>query len=135
VQTPASHQIATRSLVLLALATFGLCGTVPVAADEKQPTPITRCGWFENPTPGNAWLTDKEGQWIVGTQGGHQAEGDWPDFNGKNWVSTNRSYGYGCACMRVIADSTSNEVQRIISSNVRPLRACRQDPSLPKPEA
>lgn len=39
-----------------------------------------RCGWFENPTPANAWLTDRDGDWIIPVQGGHQANGDWPAF-------------------------------------------------------
>jgi len=122
-------------LVLLATALIAL-GIAPwAAAVEKQAKATTRCGWFQNPTPGNAWLTDKDAQWIIGVQGGHQAEGDWPEFNGQHWVSTNRSYGYGCACMKLVADAQSREVQRIVSSTVRPLKACRQDPSLPKPEA
>ena len=40
----------------------------------------TRCGWFSNPTPANASLYDRDGEWVIGVQGGHQAEGDWPDF-------------------------------------------------------
>ena len=28
-----------------------------------------RCGWLENPTPGNYWLTDKDGDWTISTQG------------------------------------------------------------------
>jgi hypothetical protein len=30
-----------------------------------------RCGWFSNPTPGNAWLKDRDGEWTIGTQGNH----------------------------------------------------------------
>jgi hypothetical protein len=122
-------------LALLAAALIALGATPWATATDTQPKAATRRGWFQNPTPGNAWLTDKDAQWIIGIQGGHQAEGDWPDFNGRHWVSTNRSYGYGCACMKLVVDAQSREVQRIVSSAVRPLKACRQDPTLPKPEA
>ena len=63
-----------------------------------------RCGWFENPTPGNAWLTDKDGEWLIGAQGGYQAEGDWAEFSDDQWVKTNGYYGYGCTCMQVTVD-------------------------------
>ena len=42
-----------------------------------------RCGWFSNPTPGNASLYDRDGEWIIGVQGGYQADGDWPAFSGE----------------------------------------------------
>lgn len=28
-----------------------------------------RCGWFENPTPANATLADRDGLWEIATQG------------------------------------------------------------------
>ena len=34
-----------------------------------------RCGWLENPTPGNWWLKDARGLWIISAQGGPYAEG------------------------------------------------------------
>ena len=34
-----------------------------------------RCGWLENPTPGNWWLRDARGLWIISAQGGPYAEG------------------------------------------------------------
>ena len=27
-------------------------------------------GWLQNPTPGNWWLVDRDGEWTIGTQGG-----------------------------------------------------------------
>ncbi|MBU6503892.1 MAG: DUF4087 domain-containing protein [Burkholderiales bacterium] len=90
----------------------------------------TRCGWWSNPTPQNVSLFDRDGEWIVGIQGGHQAEGDWPDFKDSEWVNTNRHYGYGCACLTVVLDPRSHEVIRIRAAHARPLRACRQDPAL-----
>jgi hypothetical protein len=92
-----------------------------------------RCGWFENPTPGNAWLTDRDGEWIVGAQGGHQAEGDWPDFADNQWVKTNVNYGYGCACLRVKADFKTRRILEIVSATAKSLSACRNDPTLTEP--
>jgi hypothetical protein len=93
----------------------------------------TRCGWVSNPTPANMWLFDRDGQWIIGTQGGYQMEGDWdlPDFRRGQWVRTNvGSYGYGCACLRLRVNKETREVIEIKSSRARSLSACRRDRSL-----
>jgi hypothetical protein len=103
------------------------------ASSTPSLAPATRCGWFVNPTPGNASLIDRDGEWIVGVQGGHQADGDWPEFADDQWISTNRNYGYGCACMRVVADPKSHEIQKILKASVRPIKACRLDRTLGKP--
>ena len=95
---------------------------------------VLRCGWFENPTPANAWLTDKDGTWTIGVQGGHQADGDWPDFSDARWVGTNRSYGYGCACLRVHAQEASHQVTQIVFAWSRPLAVCRRDARLKEPK-
>jgi hypothetical protein len=101
----------------------------PAHAAGADRAPIL-CGWFDNPTPGNAWLTDRDGEWTLGTQGGEQAEGDWPDFAADRWVETNGSHGHGCACMRVVADREAREIRRILAAWSRPLSACRQDRQL-----
>jgi|ERR1044072_4495163 hypothetical protein len=90
----------------------------------------TRCGWFSNPTPANASLYDRDGQWTIGAQGGYQAEGDWPSFGPKQWVETNGHYGHGCACLRVQVDHQKGEVIKIESARARPLSACRRDRAL-----
>ncbi len=93
----------------------------------------TRCGWFSNPTPGNIWLNDRDGEWIIGIQGGYQTEGDWdwPKFKKGQWVRTNAgSYGYGCACLQVRVDKETNRVLEIKGARPRPLAACRKEPSL-----
>lgn len=116
----------TLSALLLCL----LLGGVSAQAAEA----VTRCGWFHNPTPGNATLVDAAGEWIIGTQGGHQADGDWPAFEGREWVRTNvGSYGYGCACIKLLAKPGSFDVERIVSARVRPLQQCRRDAKLPRP--
>ena len=93
----------------------------------------TRCGWFSNPTPSNAWLWDRHGQWTIGLQGGYHAKGDWPTFNSQQWVETNRSYGYGCACMRVKVNYQTRKILEIKGAYAKPLKACRQDRSLKEP--
>ena len=92
----------------------------------------TRCGWFSNPTPANASLHDREGEWIIGVQGGYQAEGDWPSFKAGQWVETNGHYGHGCACLRLRVNHETNRVIEIESARARPLAACRRDRALKK---
>lgn len=110
----------------------------PAAADKIETLQFeTRCGWFSNPTPGNVWLNDRDGEWIIGIQGGYQTEGDWdwPDFKKGQWIRTNAaSYGYGCACLQVRVDKATNRVLEIKGARSRPLAACRKEPSLKKLE-
>lgn len=116
-----------RARVMAILIAAGCSGAVPASAPE----PVLRCGWLDNPTPGNAWLFDRDGEWTIGIQGGHQAEGVWPRFKSSEWVRTGHgSAGYGCACLKVHADAESREVARIVSARARPLSACRQDAAL-----
>jgi Protein of unknown function (DUF4087) len=98
-----------------------------------EPAPETRCGWFSNPTPANAWLNDSEGEWTISIQGGYQAEGDYPDFKPSQWVKTNGPHGYGCACMKVTTDKSEMKILKIFSATARPLSACRKDKKLKKP--
>ncbi|HWT13340.1 MAG TPA: DUF4087 domain-containing protein [Allosphingosinicella sp.] len=109
-------------LVALALA------AQPAAGSER------RCGWLHNPTPANWWLIDRDGEWLIGAQGGYQAPGmdDMPDMSTGGWVETNGHYGYGCACMDVITDRRSSRVTRIFSARPLPLRQCRADRRLPR---
>jgi hypothetical protein len=101
-----------------------------------------RCGWLYNPTPANWWLTDRDGTWIISTQGGRQAQGlELVKFFGgelerKNFVATNGNYGYYCACMNVSTTSRNGEkrITRIFSGEQVTLKQCRQDPALPREE-
>jgi hypothetical protein len=107
----------------------------PELPNESEATQFeTRCGWLSNPTPGNVWLYDRTGEWIIGVQSGYQAKGDWgPEFNPRQWVITNVGiYGYGCACLRLRVNKLTHEVLEIKSSRERPLAACRRDRSLKK---
>lgn len=108
---------------------------VPSNSSAKETGAKTeeRCGWFENPTPGNAWLNDKDGEWLIGAQGGYQAEGDYPDIPDEQWVKTNINYGYGCACLRVTVDRAKKRIVKIVSSTAKPLAVCRKDKALKEP--
>ena len=125
----------TLRLLFVGFLTFAAAAlAMPAGQAGAAPTPTpaaeTRCGWFDNPTPGNASLHDREDEWIIGVQGGHQADGDWPEFGPKQWVETNVHYGYGCACMSVEVDRESHHVTKILSARARPLSACRRDKAL-----
>ncbi|WP_295911416.1 DUF4087 domain-containing protein [uncultured Xanthomonas sp.] len=129
VMNPSRPVLRFASVFGAALAAMtGLCAV----ADATPPAgAVTRCGWFDNPSPGNATLVDKDGEWTVGQQGGHQAEGTWPTFSQARWVATGTgSAGYGCACLKVHARDDSREVTAIESATAQPLKTCRQDKAL-----
>lgn len=76
-----------------------------------------RCGWLENPTPGNYWLTDKDGDWTISTQGKEGPTGMeyLVGFPSKEFINTNNSYGYGCGCILSEASKESKEITRIFN--------------------
>lgn len=102
------------------------------ARDTLDGVETTICGWVDNPTPANWWLTDKFGMWTIQAQGGHQAEGSdkWPDF-GTNWVKTNGNYGYGCACLEGHVNKSAWRVNRVTSMKVQKISVCQNDPNIP----
>lgn len=114
----------------LLAAALGLAGAAHAGGAEPVQT---RCGWWDNPSPGNAWLIDRDGAWEVAIQGGHQAEGDWPEIPARQKVRVNGSYGYGCACLQVRANSQTRQVSAILSAKAQPLAQCRSDKALGKP--
>ena len=130
----------TRAWQFLAcpVAAWALVSATAVLADGQAPPvgaataqPALRCGWFDNPTPGNATLVDRDGEWTIGLQGGHQASGPRPRFATAQWVRTGHgSAGYGCACLKVQADTATQEITAIVSARAQPLATCRKDPAL-----
>ncbi|WP_339070163.1 DUF4087 domain-containing protein [Pseudomonas idahonensis] len=116
-----------RALICTLLTLLALPASAAPAKVER------RCGWFENPTPANATLTDRDGVWEIASQGGYQAEGEWPTFNDQQWVRTNNHYGYGCACVSANADPQTHRLDHLHKAKARPLSACRDDPSLYEP--
>ncbi|WP_404615437.1 DUF4087 domain-containing protein [Rhodanobacter hydrolyticus] len=127
------RQLSTRRVIMpVVILLSGLALAPAIAASSQQLQ--RRCGWFENPTPGNASLTDRDGTWIIATQGGHQAKGDWPEFGDAQWVETNSGHhGYGCACLSMQADLRTRSVQLIRKATAEPLTVCRRDKSLNEP--
>lgn len=128
------HHFA-RTVLLISLgagvvATSSLARNGEVVTDASSTRGERICGWFENPTPANAWLTDRNGQWIIGIQGDYQAEGPWPEFDEDTWVETNRHHGYGCACVDATLDRSEHRVTRIFKAAARPLNACRRDKAI-----
>lgn len=105
-----------------------------IAVNQQLAKFETRCGWYDNPTPGNHWLSDKDDEWIIGVQGGYQLEDfSAPVFKANQWVETpSGSYGYGCACFRMRVDKETKHVLEIKSSFARPLAVCRKDKALRK---
>ena len=82
-----------------------------------------RCGWLDNPSPGNASLYDKDGEWTIAVQGGHQANGDWPPDVQAGTVDQARGsgdYGYGCVCLTVDVDVREKNILNISSANGAP---------------
>ncbi|MGO1073088.1 DUF4087 domain-containing protein [Lysobacter sp. CA199] len=135
----APHASALRRIGLALLVLFA---AMPLAAAGANGKPASgkaavehRCGWFVNPSPANAWLIDRDGEWVVAMQGGHQADGDWPPpIAEKEWVQYGgNSYGYGCACMKVRTDRKHMRIERIVSSQGKTLAQCRRDRALTEP--
>lgn len=123
----------TLQIALLALV-IGTIGHVETSDAKPRPKSEKRCGWIDNPTPANWWLTDAQGQWIISSQGGYQAPGmdNLPDMSTQGWVETNGAYGYGCGCMQVTTDRKSKRITRIYSATPIPMARCTADRKLPK---
>jgi hypothetical protein len=117
--TASSKAKLAAMLVILATSMTGA-----YAKDKFE----TRCGWFDNPSPNNATLTDRDGEWFIAQQGEYEAEGDWPDFPKSQWISSgNGSYGSGCACMNVRTDVETHRIIEIKTGTSKPLSLCRRD--------
>ncbi len=126
-----------KSLAMAALALAAVATAAPTADAQarRQPGEL-RCGWLQNPTPANWWLRDRDGEWLISAQGGYEAPGMdvMPDMSTGDWVETNGSYGYGCACMRVRVDRRTERVTTVYSARPVPIAQCRRDRSLPRVE-
>ena len=128
---------ASISLIIAPLTAilFLFSGIEYSGAAELAGKAEVRCGWFDNPTPGNASLIDRNGEWTISVQGEYEAKGQWPQFKDSHWVRTgNGSSGYGCVCMKVRSNAVSHKIVRILSAHAKPLSACRRDKTLKEPE-
>ncbi|MDQ0135466.1 hypothetical protein J2T08_003387 [Neorhizobium galegae] len=93
-----------------------------------------RCGWIQNPTPGNWWLDDAEGTWVIRSQGSEDEPKGMdliPDISERDYVRTNGNYGYACGCMRVETDDV--HIVEILSFRQVKLSQCRSDRTLGSP--
>ena len=95
-------------------------------------SPETRCGWIDNPTPGNFFLNDKDGSWTIATQGEYEAKGieHIPDLSGDQFVDIG-PHGYGCGCITATVFKGGMRVISIQSFKQRKLKDCLADPDLP----
>jgi hypothetical protein len=111
-------------LMTIALLSIAL----PIGATE------TRCGWLINPTPANFYLEDRDGNWVISSQGGYQAQGleNLPPLDEQEHIKTNGNYGYRCACLEVVTDTDSERIKilAVQSGEQLPLNICRTDPDL-----
>ena len=107
---------------------FVLVASLDLALAEE------RCGWLENPTPGNWWLRDAHGLWIISAQGDPDTEGveKLPEPAPDRFVATNGHYGYSCACVSGTFDAHA-ERMRVDAARGLPLSVCRGDKALPAP--
>jgi len=132
VRLAASAKKAASAAVVVAV----LAATAHAQPDGSPDAKIReRCGWFDNPSPGNATLSDRDGEWTVAMQGAASAEGDWPMFKRGQWVHTGHSsQGYGCACLKVRETEDEQRITHILGARAKALSACRRDKALTEPE-
>ena len=94
-----------------------------------------RCGWIDNPTPGNWSLEDRDGSWPLHSQGSdEELEGMdlIPDISERDYVRTNGNYGYACGCMTVETDEDGETITRILGFKQLKIAQCRNDRTLPR---
>lgn len=114
---------------------FGIAALIAALLPAAAPAE-TRCGWFANPTPANYSLTDRHGIWWLAAQGTSGVAGFYAaldrDRGQGDWVATNGSYGYGCACLDGdFGPNFSSQVYRIFRVETISLGRCLADPALP----
>jgi hypothetical protein len=128
--TPGSYPRAGRRL-----ARLGVIVGLTLAASLHSVFAEERCGWLENPTPGNWWLRDSHGLWIISAQGGPYAEGieKLPEPQPGRFVATNGQYGYSCVCLTGAFDVHAQMMTRVEVARTSPLSVCRNDKALPAP--
>ncbi|ODS05466.1 DUF4087 domain-containing protein [Vibrio scophthalmi] len=102
-----------------------------------------RCGWFDNSTPGNMSLLDRDGSWNISVQGGEAVDDDSMAIvsqvteNQDEFVRTNRNNGFSCACLTVDSDIESFTIVKIHQAKQLLLKQCLEDihitPHIPLP--
>ena len=125
---PLQRRIFMKKLILA----LGLCTLFQAGAAQAAEN---RCGWVENPTPGNWWLRDADGQWTIMTQGSYEAGGmeNIGDISAGDYVATNGNHGYACGCMRVDTDG-EGAITQIYSFRQLSIGKCQNDGALSAPQ-
>ena len=112
-----------RALSILLLA-------VPLSVMSAE----KRCGWLENPTPGNLWLIDSESEWTLSIQGrgfiNEDSMENMPAIDQNEFVRTNGYYGFSCACLNVKTDKKNSEILEVYGGEQLLLKQCLEDPSI-----
>jgi hypothetical protein len=131
-------RLSQKLLSILLLIVLSLGGVLflisPSQALER------RCGWISNPTPGNWFLLDSAGSWMMSAQGGRQARGfdTIPDLSQRDYLPNraNPNRGYACACMDVTTNRNPRDKWILSLRNFKqlPINQCRRDRALPRPE-
>lgn len=105
---------------------WGLALLLLVAAPVLAQPPL-RCGWWDNPSPGNVGFIGIDGQWDVAVQGVTPLPGASPRFPEQRWIASGiGSYGYGCVCFRPVLDREQRSVRRYSQLRAQPLSLCRR---------
>lgn len=124
-------KVTTMKMLKTLLAAAVIIGAAAPALAEN------RCGWIQNPTPGNWSLSDGDGTWVIMSQGaGDEPPGmeNIPDISERQYVRTNGNYGYACACMEVDTNWDEGRITEIYSFRQLSLSKCNNDSALSSPE-
>ncbi len=93
-----------------------------------------RCGWLENPTPGNLWLIDADAEWIISTQGvgfaDEKSMEHMPKIDEKEFVRTNGYYGFSCVCLDVKTSKAESRILKVYKGKQLLLKQCLEDPAI-----
>jgi len=108
---------------------FLLIGLQSIASAEY------RCGWLDNPAPGQYQFTDKQATWTITQRGGYQLAAtsmkNLPQLQQNEFVRTNGSFGYSCSCMSVTTDARSKRITSIIYKGKQELlKRCLEDKTI-----
>ena len=89
-------------------------GVVGVESDKSKNKKEKRCGYLVNSTPGNWWIGDADGSWIISEQMGYRADGEIPDISeADGYEEMNISGGVACACVDGVFNHKNNKVVKI----------------------
>ena len=94
-----------------------------------------RCGWIENPGPSTWWMTDKDGRWVISTQGGYsvgsQSIDYLPNVIPNEYIRVSGIYGYSCGCLSVDTNKQNKRITKILTKGKQVfLKQCLEDKAI-----